>query len=360
MTKHFFILGRNPELSKEEIASFLDARSRFYKEIFFEENILVLETKDDEIFNIQEFGGILQLGKIIFEGSLDEFQNYMTSNELIPSDKFSYQVHGNTEVQIIKDKFKQEKKKAILKRGRNQLKFQDGHKGPIAHTNFSIFFHEHKGNFLFGTAKQEYDYNEVKNRDMNKPERRESLAISPRLSKILINLSGAKPYDTLLDPFCGVGGILQEALLKKIHVHGIDNNSQAVKSAQKNFEWLNQNYNLDAKYFLEHLDSRKTPDNQFAAIATETPLGKLLKKKPESKEASKIIQNFTSFIIPILKRLKSSKKPKARIAITFPVIRDLHVDAQNIAEKAGLKVLKGPIAESRPDQFISRDIVVLG
>jgi tRNA G10 N-methylase Trm11 len=230
--------------------------------------------------------------------------------------------------------------------------------GQIAHTDFSIFFHEHKGAFLFGTTTQEYDYEAVKTRDMNKPERRESLAISPRLSKILVNLSGAKPYDTLLDPFCGIGGILQEALLKKIHVHGIDNNPQAIRSAKRNLEWLSQNYNLDVKYFLENLDSRKTPDNQFAAIATETPLGKLLKRKPESKEASQIIQNFTSFIIPILRRLKACKKHKARIAITFPVVRNFHVNIQSVAEKTGLRVLKGPILESRSDQFVSRDIIV--
>jgi hypothetical protein len=37
---------------------------------------------------------------------------------------------------------------------------------------------------------------------MQKPIRREELAISPRLAKILINLSGAKKNNLLLDPFC--------------------------------------------------------------------------------------------------------------------------------------------------------------
>ena len=80
---------------------------------------------------------------------------------------------------------------------------------------------------LLGIAEQIYDSTGVKNRDMNKPVRREALAISPRLSKILINLSEAKPHDKLLDPFCGIGGILAEALIKRINVHGIDKDKMA-------------------------------------------------------------------------------------------------------------------------------------
>lgn len=356
--KYFFILGRNPQLSKEEINGFLQARSIQHKEVLFEENLLVLETTNPT-FNIQEFGGTIQLGKIIFEGSLEKFENYLVENEIIPADKFTYQAFGNADIQIIKEKFKSAKKKAILKHGKNQLKFQDGKKSQIAHTDFSIFFHSLNRTLLFGTTTQEYNYEHVKNRDMSKPQRRESLAISPRLSKILINLSGAKPNDTLLDPFCGVGGILQEALLKSINVYGIDKDQKAIGSAQKNMEWLKNNYKFDQTYALQRLDSIKTPNKQFDAIATEAPLGILLKRKPDNKESEQIIQTFTNFIIPILKRLKVCKKPNARIAITFPVVRNLHVDIPTIVENSDLKVLKGPITESRMDQFISRDILVL-
>jgi len=193
---------------------------------------------------------------------------------------------------------------------------------------------------------------------MQKPIRRESLAISPRLSKILINLSGAKPQDLLLDPFCGIGGILQEALIKKMNVHGIDKDKIATKGAKQNLEWLKSEYNIKNQYTIQNIDSRKTPDLQFAAIATETPLGKVLRKKPNDNEAKNIIQNFEAYMIPILRRLNSVKKPKAKIAITFPTIKSFHANAEKIAEKTGLKIYIKPILESRPDQFISRDIIV--
>ena len=225
--KTFFILGRNPELSRVEILEFLKARSRTHKEILFYKDILIIETNEGEKFDIQEFGGVIHLGQITFEGTQEELKKYLEQNEIIPSDKFSYAIHGDLDTQILKDKFKAEHKKAAQKHGRGLIEFQDGSKGQNPKADFHIFFHENKDIIYQGLATQTYDPTEVKKRDMQKPVRREALAISPRLSKILINLSGAKPHDRLLDPFCGIGSILQEALIKKVNIYGIDKDKQA-------------------------------------------------------------------------------------------------------------------------------------
>ncbi len=361
----FFILGRNPELSRQEILEFLKARNRTYKEILFQDNILIIQTNEGEKFDIQEFGGVMHLGTINLEGTPEQLKKYLEKNEVIPSDKFSYAIHGNLDTQILKEKFKHEKKKASQKHGKKLLQFQDGHKQQNPKADFHIFFHElttdnrQPTTLFLGIASQNYSPTEVKKRDMQKPVRREALAISPRLSKILINLSGAKPHDKLLDPFCGVGSILQEALIKKINVHGIDKEKQTTIDAKENLKWLSTEYQIQAKSTIENNDSRRAPDLQFTAIATETPLGKLLKKKPSNSQARQTIQNFEAYMVPILKRLKKVKKPFAKIAITFPVIRNFHVDATKIANRSGLKVYIQPILESRSDQFISRDILVL-
>ena len=370
--KTFFILGRNPELSRQEILAFLKARNRTHQEILFQDNLLVIQTNEGERFNIQEFGGTIHLGKITFEGNKEELQDHLKQNELIPSDKFSYATFGNQDTQILKEKFKQENKKASQKHGRKLIKYQSGQKQENPKADFYLFFHKHSPatcdlrpatsmseTLYLAIATQTYDPKEVKKRDMQKPIRREALAISPRLSKILINLSGAKPHDRLLDPFCGIGGILTEALIKKIDIHGIDKDKQATSDAKTNLHWLSKEYNIQAKYTIENNDSRRAPDLQFAAIATETPLGKILRKKPSDNQAKQIIQNFEAYIIPILRHLKKVKKTQAKIAITFPVIKNIHADAQKLAGKSGLKVHMNPILESRPDQFISRDILVL-
>jgi len=356
--KHFFILGRNPELSKAELLEFLKTRNRTHKVTLFEDNLLVLETNEDEKFDIEEFGGIMKLGEIDFEGNQEDLKKYIQGKEIIPADKFSYAIFGNQDPETLKGKFKTEKKKATLKHGRRQIKFQGGAKQELPSAEFSLFYHEFENKIYFGLATQEHDVKQIRARDMGKPVRREHLAISPRLSKILINLSGAKPGNLMLDPFCGIGGILQEALLKQINVYGIDKDEQATKDAKVNLDWIKNKYNAQCKYTIKNADSKKSPDLQFAAIATETPLGKVLRKKPRDSEAKQIIQNFEALIIPILIRLKKVKKPTAKIAITFPAIGNFHTNAKKIANKTGLKIYINPILESREDQFISRDIVV--
>jgi len=357
--KHFFILGRNPELSRAEVLAFFEARGRHHIEVLFEDNFLVIETGDGERLDVNEFGGVMKMGPVLFEGEEKNLAEYLDKNELVPADKFSFGVFGNGDVETLKGKFKTEKKRAVLKHGKRQIKFQDGEKVELPNADYYLFFHEFGGTVYLGLVSQEYDVESVKERDMWKPVRRESLAISPRLSKILINLSGAKPGDLMLDPFCGVGGILQEALLKKISVHGSDRDGVAINDGRKNLKWLSENYDFNVKYTMKVEDARKVPDLQFGAVATETPLGKVFRKKPSGGEAEKVISNFEGFIVPVLSRLKRCKKAKARIAITFPAIRDFRVDAHKVADKSGLKLVGEPILESREDQFVSREIVVL-
>jgi tRNA G10 N-methylase Trm11 len=252
-----------------------------------------------------------------------------------------------------------EKRKAMQKHGRRRMDLQDGEKMELPKADVFFFLHNSGKSTYFGIVNQEYDTQDVAKRDMNKPERREHLAISPRLSKILINLSGVKDRELLLDPFCGVGGILQEALLKKISVYGSDIDANAIKSALQNFKWLKENYKVMSPYILERRDVGKIIDKQFNGVATETPLGEVVRKRPNDRDADRIIRNFERFIIPALRSLKVIKKRKAKIAITFPRIRDHGVDYERILEETGMELVMEPIAESRPKQYISRDIVVL-
>ena len=69
---------------------------------------------------------------------------------------------------------------------------------------------------------------------MQKPVRRSELSISPRISKIMINLSLVKSNEKIVDAFCGIGSILQETLLKKIKVIGIENVLDAFENAKRN------------------------------------------------------------------------------------------------------------------------------
>lgn len=355
--KQFFILGRNPLLSKTEIEFYLNYRNIKFKEVIYDKNILILELNEE--LDIQNLGGIIKSGLIEYIGTEKEFIEYINKIELINSNKFSYGLFGQDENEIFKNYFKSHKQKAILKYGRHKLNFQNNEEVSLPNADHYFLYYKFKNNFYFGKITQEYDYTLIKKRDMLKPIRREELAISPRLAKILINLSGAKKNNLFLDPFCGVGGILQEALLMDINVFGSDIDREAVNSCFQNLSWLSKEFIIKRKYILERRNALNIPNKKFDAIATETPLGELLKKKPNDDKAKKIINEFEKFIIPILKHLKEIKKQKANIAITFPKINKFRVDYNKIIKETGLQKLIDPIEESRPKQFISREIVLL-
>jgi len=361
--EYFFILGRNPLLSQLEIISYLESNDISYSEEFFIRNSLVINLDKEHDFNIQDFGGTIKIGKILFQGSEKEFKKFLKEEDFTEKEKFSYSIMGNYDEEILKEKFKQEKRKAIIRKGRKSLQLQKGDFVSIPNAEINFFIYQNQEKIYFGIAEQDYSYSMIKERDMKKPIRRESLAISPRLAKILINLSQAKKNELLLDPFCGVGGILQEALIKGINVYGLDKNSNAISQCKQNLKWLEKKYQINANYKLLSIDSRKAPNIKVDAIATEPSLGKILRKKPNDNEAKEIIKNFENLIIGVLQRMKKIKKPYSKIAITAPYIKKFSIDAQRIIKQTGLRIHKIKdceirIRESRPDQFIAREIFV--
>jgi tRNA (guanine10-N2)-dimethyltransferase len=366
--KWFFILGRNPALSRAEIFAYLSARGAKFKQVIFEEIFLVLEIEANFNPNVQELGGVMKLGKIAFDGKKKEFLEFLDKNEVVPADKFSYAVLGNMEDDAFIEKFKADKKRAMIRRG-GRLKLQEGEVLNLPNADYDIFCYESSGKkYFLGVVEQNYDYKDLKERDMTKPVRREALAISPRLAKILINLSGVKENEILLDAFCGIGVILQEGLIKKLKVIGVDKDTLAIKDAKKNILWLCHKYKIDEKKFiLLNLDSAKLPrDLVFNGIASEPALGDVVRRKLNPNAAKIFIQKFENLIIPILKRLKEIKRQNTKIAITFPFSGDVSVDYGFICKRTGLRILESignekvsfPIKEFRAKQFVSREIVV--
>jgi tRNA G10 N-methylase Trm11 len=217
--------------------------------------------------------------------------------------------------------------------------------------------------YFFGKITQFCDYEQIEKRDMEKPVRRQELAISPRLAKIMINLSEIKKGETLLDPFCGIGVILEEALLQGIKTIGIDKDKEAVSGAMKNMQWCGFK---KENYTFINGNSEKIFPGKCNVIVTEPSLGDILKKIPTPKEAQDSLRDFESLIIKVLNNMKNNVSGK--IVFTSPFIRThrgrVSCDAEFILGKTGLKMskIKGvdfPIEEFRENQIVGREIFVL-
>ena len=84
---------------------------------------------------------------------------------------------------------------------------------------------------------QVQNINAYARRDQERPARDAKVGmLPPKLAQILINLAGElRSGATVLDPFCGTGVVLQEALLMGYRAYGTDVSERMVEYSQRNF-----------------------------------------------------------------------------------------------------------------------------
>ncbi|VVB83806.1 tRNA (guanine(10)-N2)-dimethyltransferase [uncultured archaeon] len=364
--KYLFLLGRNIELSVAEIKSFFERDKTSYKIISKIKNSILIETDKNLKGIVEKLGGAISMGEVIAEGNFEKLSKELDKLNLYSgkSNKLNYVVfdfHGKHFTDILlylKNRFREEKLKATEKKLTGNVKLQSGEIVPNVisnRVNEQYFVFEDN----FGRIIETCDYEKIEKRDMEKPVRREALSISPRLAKILINFSGIKEGETLLDPFCGIGTILQEALLKNMKVIGIDKDKSAIRDAGTNLEWFGFK---TSDYKLINEDSSKAKIQNADAIATEPDLGELQKKFPSLEKARQVVSGFEGLIIKVINNLK--KNVKGKIVFTTPLINTgknkIECDFKKIASETGLRIAEGfPINEFREDSIVGRSIVVM-
>jgi len=371
--KYLFILGRNPELSIKEIESFLKVKEIkiLYSKLIKNGYLIELEMEID-ISLVNDFGGVISIGKVNVEGDIDEILGKLENQNIYSKDKnnFSYVIwnYSNEESydklsDYLKKRFKIEKFKVSLKPLTGILDMQNGEKinivGNKIHEQYFLFFDNSK--YYFGNIENSYDSDSLEKRDMGKPVRREELAISPRLAKIMINLSEIKNNGRLLDPFCGIGVILFEGLLKNLEVTGIDIDKSALEGAITNLNW--GNFNKD-NFKIINADSKKINLNsKYDVIVSEPDLGEILRKPVSNDKTKEIIEGFEKLIINVVNNLK--KNIEGRIVFSSPFIKTtqnkrLGINVHNLEKMTNLKISKGfPIEDYRKDQIVGRQIIVL-
>ncbi|MDO8623367.1 MAG: DNA methyltransferase [archaeon] len=377
--KYLFILGRNVKLSIAEVFSFLEKENIQILNHYKRNNSILIETDKALGDIVNKFGGVIAIGEVLTSGKIEKIINDIEKINLYnkKENKFNYALwnfsdeDSISEISIyLKKRFKSEKLKASEKTFRGLIKLQNmdfaeniPSKNSIKEEYFLFSDSDNKNDNFFGIVNQRCDYDQIEERDMKKPVRRQELAISPRLAKIIINLSQANENEILLDPFCGIGVILEEALLQNKKVIGIDKDKEAIGGAKKNLEWFKFK---KTDYQLIVGDSRNIIPERANVIVTEPSLGKTLRKAAKKEEAEKIMNDFENLMISVLNNLKS--KISGKIVFTSPLIKTtqgrIPCNFENILKNTGLKLgkikdINFPIPEFREDQIVGRNIVVL-
>jgi len=367
--KYLFILGRNPDLSKAEIFSyFKNSKNKILSYSIKKNGLLIDLEKSIEKNIIENFGGVISIGKVLIYENIKNLENEIESIIIYSGkeNKLNYVLWNFSKSSdfvraYLKKRFKKEKIKATFKHLTGNVKLQEGknaRKPSSKLINEEYFVFDEGETIYFGKIIEKCDYSSIGKRDIEKPIRRESLAISPRLAKIMINLAQPKRGEILIDPFCGVGTILQEALLRNFKVMGIDKDKNVIKSAEKNLKWFNFS---EKNYSLINSDSTNAEIPEVSVMVTEPDLGETLKKIPTREKAQKMIKKFESLMIKTVNNLK--KKVFGKIVFSSPYIRigkkRLSVNIKNILKRTGLNLVYEGIPEFRENQIVGRMIYVL-
>lgn len=222
---------------------------------------------------------------------------------------------------------------------------------------------------VIGRAEQIQDIEGYTARDQTRPSRSAKVGmLPPKLAQILVNLAAPPAGSTLLDPFCGTGVILQEALLMGLEAIGSDHSAEMVEACKQNLQWLAGGHQLpDWQVEQGDAQSHHWPA-QIQAVATESYLGPALTATPDAAQLAQIADETRQLVLAWLTNLKPQIAADTRVVFCLPAwrqkagfyrvsmldqVRDLGYTHEQFAPP------DQPLIYWRPGQTVGREIIVL-
>ncbi len=205
-------------------------------------------------------------------------------------------------------------------------------------------------------------------RDQMRPARDAKVGmLPPKLAQILINLCGPLNAGAwVLDPFCGTGVVLQEAMLMGYKAYGTDISERMVEYSKKNLEY----YGLDG-YRLEKGDvTCHRWGETIDAVACEGYLGKPFSKIPSEIELKEQKQECGRIFVGFLKNLALQIRTGVSVVVAMPAWLRVNAEYERLfsdkmideIENMGYNVVnksREGLLYHRDGQAVARDIIIL-
>jgi len=406
--KYFFVLGNNPTLSVAEISAVfcrgVGHPLGCQTPLLVNKNICIFKADKKIIAQelIKKLGGTIKIGAINSEiKSLDiekikkQLIKIIDKKEKSGKFKFGFSYYGNDKLNL--KTLGMETKKHLKEQGIS-CRWVTGRdrslSSVIVEQNkltssgielniFPLTKGEHKGvsEVLIGQTLAVQPFKELSFRDYGRPARDDhSGMLPPKLAQIMINLAVPHPNPPLirggkdskagqggviLDPFCGSGTILTEAMLMGYkNIIGSDNSKKAIEDTEKNINWIKKNYQLSTvNYQLYNKSAAQLSQilkpNTINAIITEPYLGPQRGKL----NLKKIIPELKKLYSASLKEFKKILKPHSRIVIIFPVFRTQNTSRYITPNLNGFKVINPIPASLQNNKLIkltNRQTIIYG
>ncbi|MEK7094666.1 MAG: DNA methyltransferase [Patescibacteria group bacterium] len=398
----FFVFGTQRDLAREEVASLLptlkpiiDTGDAF---LFFDADISLRQAHD-------KLGGTIKTGNIYgsVRGS-DELPEMLSGlfMSLRPGDGraiFGISVYevgqkGKTlALRGLRSKIGMKTKVALESFGRSArhvvsltpvLSSVIVKKQGLADKGIEFCLFPTENEIFVGVTETVQDFEEWGHKDMDRPSRDMRRGIlPPKLARILVNLAGGNPNsDVLLDPFCGGGTILTEAIqLGYRKIIGSDIGEQAVEDTRENVAWTIKDLGIETESHPRHdqtkiirasvetLHTFLAPES-VNRIVSEVYLGRPKQGDETREELLRELKELEMLYAEAFRSLSKIIVPGGKAVMAFPafVMENGAVLSADIVDRAKLfnfevepfhfahTTDRGAIRYGRPKQYVWRDI----
>jgi len=370
---HIALLGRQPELGLVELESLLGAAAL---EPYGRQAALL-----DQAVDINNLGGAVKVGRILYDGPAASLRPMPIALEALPVSEgktpFAISTYGLKATTAFVVAAGIELKKSLKQRGSMrfvapsektavsvaQLKFNK-----ILERGFELLVVVVGQRMVIAQTTGVQDIDWYSKRDYDRPARSAKVGmLPPKLAQILVNTTHAP---MVVDPFCGTGVVLQEALLRGRAAAGSDLSPEMVAATRTNLTWLADQVSQELlPWQVELADAREVrlPDMGLAVVS-EGYLGPNLSATPGPDSLAKIQADLRALYQETLRNLAPQLASGAELALCVPAHRTpkgwQYLGLVDDLARLGytIKVFKhvpGALLYARPDQVVGRQLLLL-
>ncbi|OGY92716.1 MAG: hypothetical protein A3B31_01675 [Candidatus Komeilibacteria bacterium RIFCSPLOWO2_01_FULL_53_11] len=396
MEAYIFILGRSPALSIEELLVVLKPLGHIVE---ITNDFLVFQGVIDPVALLSRLGGTIKIARV--EHTCDQWKDIsfdlclrsMRSELQGQQVKFNFgiSVYGADEAYAHLNALGLQLKKHLRHIGYKvrlvtsrdcQLSSVIVQKNNLLKREIVVA--QGKRCYL-GVTEAVQDFDSYSRRDYGRPSRNAQRGmLPPKLAQIMLNLASVTTEAKLLDPFCGGGTIVQEALLLGVRsVYGSDKDPTAIAEAEQNISWLREHFGARRPQLQRAsiAEVRRTfPGLCFDVIVTEPYLGParlLMKYRLMRSDFDAALREVRHLYRELFKVAVDATGPLARMVVVFPVYnlfnREYPVGNLEEFESFGWRLVRPAVQQympsldvsprgllyySRPDQVVRREITV--
>lgn len=202
--------------------------------------------------------------------------------------------------------------------------------------------------------------------------------LPPKLARIMLNLSGVTSPSShapvILDPFCGTGVILQEALLDGYSVHGSDLSDKMIDYTTKNLDWLKQHFRTDGTVISvvqgDAMTHQWSDPKHIDAVVSETYLGQPFSAPPRPEKLVEVRGNCNHIIGAFLSNIAPQLAPGTMLVLAVPAWRGkdgsfTHLPLARDLSRTGFQFVelthatRDQLLYYRENQVVARELLLL-